>query len=577
MRSGRVATCGGVTWWCGGAGRRRAYVQFELRARPRGRGPGLLRGRACALRRPAARRATGAGDGARSGLRPVAPARPAPPSSPPRAGGPSARGRTRGGDGSVEAGREAGAPAPRPRPVEQVPPVGRRAATEAPLSSGDPARRLPRRRVRWSTPIRDACRALRPPHGRTRPPCPTGPPSGCDPLQSADQRQSRAAGQSREMLGHRPPPVLPGGPQSGDARSSADCRPVRDPWCRPNVLLGRAPTETDHTPRVRPPHGRTRPPCSTGPPISSAARTKSTPLFDRSPDFVRHTDELDPPVRQVPRLRPPHGRSRPPCSTGPPTSSAVGPIAACERAHARRGWTSRRLAARADTRGGTRPRGDPHRYDHGERAIVELPRRRPRTTAAGRASRAPRARRAAASAAGPAGRAGDLEAGAELFARPTKRLRRAPGADLPPPDASLCARLRGRAAGPTRLAAGCARSAVRSSVALAGNRGFRPPSGRAGPFATASPSVRAGAPPPAEQRRPSGDGAADDRPATRHLPVRFGVAGLHVHATRHLPVRSVVAGFHVQQHSTCRSGPALLASPSSSPPPAPSLRTDATR
>ena len=63
-----------------------------------------------------------------------------------------------------------------------------------------------------------------------------------------------------------------------------------------------------------------------------------------------------------------------------------------------------------------------------------------------------------------------------------------------PPHASLRARLRGRAAGPTRLAAGCARSAVRSSVALAGNRGFRPPSGRAGPSATASPSVRAGRP-----------------------------------------------------------------------------------
>jgi hypothetical protein len=134
----------------------------------------------------------------------------------------------------------------------------------------------------------------------------------------------------------------------------------------------------------RRPHGRNPPTCSTGPLTSSATRTKPAHLFDRSPDFVRHTDETRPRVRQVPRLRPPHGRNPPTCTTRPPTSSTARPA---ERYSDRAAAGPSRGARPAVTEAGSSRKI----AESGRRAATEAPpvEQVPPSVAAGRPRRPP--------------------------------------------------------------------------------------------------------------------------------------------------------------------------------------------
>jgi hypothetical protein len=82
----------------------------------------------------------------------------------------------------------------------------------------------------------------------------------------------------------------------GGAEPAAPARPPAGHLARGLGCAGWLGCHADETrppvrqvPPLRPPRGRNPRTCSTGPPTSSATRTKPAPLFDRSPYFVRHT------------------------------------------------------------------------------------------------------------------------------------------------------------------------------------------------------------------------------------------------------------------------------------------------
>jgi hypothetical protein len=189
-------------------------------------------------------------------------------------------------------------------------------------------------------------RGRRPPHGPNPPTCSPGPPtSGTVRHCSQD-----AAGFVDASPPRSQPPLVVVVPTTSKARAgggvgarSASGRDLSVGVPRPAIArgsTGRPPTcgrfhdEKAPLGRLRPgTRGRadertprmstSREPRAACPRRASRNRAGVSLLGRTVPDVVRHTDETRPPVRQVPRLRPPHGRNPPTCSPGPPTSSAT--------------------------------------------------------------------------------------------------------------------------------------------------------------------------------------------------------------------------------------------------------------